>query len=99
LNQNKVIELVLFRLREDLPDEEVVAASGKINPVLHKMPGFISRNLAKTEDGQWADVVYWDSMINAKQAAKNILEYNECKQYFGMIDTETSQMKHFEILC
>lgn len=98
MKQSMVIELVLFRLLENSTDEEVVEVSDKINPVLQKMPGFISRNLAKTDDGQWADIVYWDSMVNAQKAAKNILEHSECEQYFGMIDQSTSRMQHFEIL-
>ena len=80
-----IIELVIFKLNQQYQDQQVINAAEKINPVLKNMPGFIKRDLGRTEDGKWTDVVYWESLEQAQAAAKKVMKMEECQDFFGMI--------------
>ncbi len=89
-----VIELVIFKLNQQYQNQQVVNAAEKINPVLKNMPGFIKRDLGRTEDGRWTDVVYWESLEEAQAAAEKIMQVEEAQQFFGMISEKNMQMLH-----
>ena len=69
----------------------------KVKPVIAAMPGYINRHFAKGENGEWIDVVIWDSRENALAAAKNIWEIPEAKPFLSLINQETINLRHAAI--
>ena len=92
-----VIELVQYKLRKDAKEENFLKS---LNPVLknflEKQPGFLKPwEIYKSEDGTWTEIVRWETMKNAKDAADpNIHE--PCKEFFGFMDKSTIKLTHLE---
>lgn len=94
MNENLTIEIVEFKLLKG-PDEKVfLEASDTMMKDLKKQSGFINRELLKSEDDQWIDIVHWRSLADAELAAKNVMSIPSCLKFFKMIDEATLKMMH-----
>jgi hypothetical protein len=65
-NMSDTIELVRFRLKQDKTATDWLKANEKINDWIKVQPGFRFRSLSETDDGEWIDLVYWESLEAAK---------------------------------
>jgi hypothetical protein len=68
------IELVRFRLQQGKTSADWLKANEKINDWIKLQPGFRFRSLSETEDGEWLDMVYWESLDAAKKAGEKFGE-------------------------
>jgi hypothetical protein len=93
----RTLELVTFRIKPDLPDADFERAAHAITPKLQGFPGFISRSLAKSDDGTWIDAVYWRDRPSAEHAAQAIMSDEGARAFFDLIDPSTMVFKHAEI--
>lgn len=64
------IELVRFRLQQGKTSADWLKANEKINAFMKAQPGFRFRSLSETDDGEWLDLVYWESPEAAEAAGK-----------------------------
>lgn len=64
------IELVRFRLKPGKTAAEWLTANEKINDWMTAQPGFRFRSLSETDDGEWMDLVYWESLAAAEAAGQ-----------------------------
>lgn len=64
------IELVRFRLQQGKTSADWLKANEKINEFMKAQPGFRFRSLSETGDGEWLDLVYWESQEAAEAAGK-----------------------------
>ncbi len=62
------IELVRFRLKQGKTAADWLKANEKITDWIKAQPGFRFRSLSETDDGEWIDMVYWESLEAAKSA-------------------------------
>lgn len=91
----KAIELVIFEARPEFNQQEVKSSLELVNSILTSYKGFISRRLARNEDGQWMDLVLWESMEDAKAAADDIMKQKIAQEAFSVIDEQTMEFYHF----
>ena len=91
----QVIEVVVFRAKAGITPEQLQSAALAVTPVLSAMPGFISRDLGESEDGQFVDVVYWKDLASAKQAPEKAMSFPVCEEFLGLIDQSQMQFMHF----
>ncbi len=63
-------EVVCFRLRQGRSAAEWLEAAVKINAWLETQPGFRLRSLSETEDGEWIDMLCWESEEAATAASE-----------------------------
>ena len=92
---NIAIEVVVFKAKAGVSDGQLQAAALAVTPILKKMPGFISREFAVSEDGKYIDVVHWKDLSSAKAAAENVMSIPVCGEFFGLIDQNEMQFMHF----
>lgn len=57
-------------------------------------PGYIDRELLRDEKGHLVDIVHWNSMDEALQAAECAKESSVCLKFFEMIDLTDGEMNH-----
>ena len=104
MKDKQVIEWAAFRLKDGLNEAEFIAASDAMQAdFLRTQKGFIKRELVKTADGQWADVVYWEDHADAQAAMPNAMTSSACLKYFDMLqgaDIEHPEVGvlHFDIM-
>lgn len=84
--KNQVIELASFRLKDSADEAALMAASDAMQEgFLKQQKGFVRRDLVKGADGQWADVVYWDSQESVDAAVQEAMNNPACFKYFELI--------------
>lgn len=64
-----VLEVVEFRVRPEVAEEEFAGYARASTRFLETQPGFVKRRLAKAGDGSWMDQVEWASLAEAQAAA------------------------------
>lgn len=96
MNENITVEIVQFTSKEGIDEKAFLQASDAMMMDLKKQDGFIDRELLKSEDNQWVDVVHWKSLANAELAAKNVMNSPTCLEFFQMMDQDSVKMMHFE---
>ncbi len=86
MKDNYVIEWAPFRLAEGVSEAVLLAASEALQTgFISKQKGYVKRELAKTADGQWVDVIHWDSAESAEKAMQNAAENPICFKYFSLL--------------
>lgn len=87
-NQNKkvIVEWAPFTLAGGVDEDTLLAASEALQTeFVSKQSGFIRRDLVNLKENQWADIVYWNSLEEAEQAAQNAANSPACFRYFGLM--------------
>jgi len=93
----QVVELVLFKLRENVDTKEFMEASRKFEEqFLKKQTGLIERKLIFSKD-TWGDLAVWDSIEAAKAIESAMPESKEANMYNSFIEMSSIEMKHFEV--
>lgn len=94
-----VVETAQFKTKPGVSDREFLAASKVTHDkYLSKCKGFVSRELLKTEDGTWLDVVHFETMKDAEASAKGFLGNPETKAFEDAIDPASASMNHFTVI-
>ena len=89
----EALEIVVFRLKAG-KDAGFAAANRLVSYWLVRQPGFISRQLARRDDGSWIDVIRWQSRALALAAAERLLaEIGDCEA-MQAIDLASIDMSH-----
>jgi hypothetical protein len=92
---SQAIEVVIFRAIAGTAPEQLQAAALAVTPVLASLPGFISREFGAAEDGRFIDIVHWQDLTCARQAAEKVMSIAACGQFFGLIEQSSVQFMHF----
>lgn len=67
---SETVELVRFRLQPGKTAADWLKTNEKINAWMKGQPGFRFRSVSEAEDGEWWDLVYWESMEAALAAGE-----------------------------
>ncbi len=92
------IEMVLFKVKSNVTENEAHTKLISLDTVLKTIPGFISRKLSKNEDDIWLDIVFYEDMACAKNAAELVMKNETALQAFSIIDEKSVQMLHFNVI-
>jgi len=80
------IEWAPFTLAPGTDDAALLQASADLQAdFLARQPGFVRRDLLKGADGQWIDLVYWDSPGAAEAAMQRAATSPVCHRYFQLM--------------
>lgn len=94
-----VIEIVQFKLSQNATSEQLIAASEQSQKFVSSLQGFEYRSLSFDQDSNtWTDVVYWDSMENAKAAGEQFMACEDCQPLMALIDPDSVIMQHQSIM-
>jgi hypothetical protein len=92
---NTVLELVVFRVKDGVTREQLVATSDTVSGWAQQQSGFVSRELSHDADSdRWIDIVRWRTIEDAKAAAA--MSSSSCAPMFALIDMDSTLMLHAE---
>ena len=94
MSNTHTLEVALFRLKNGTDEEAFLTATDATNSALKSYGGFIRREVLKSEDGHWLDLVYWSSLEEALSAAEQIMSDPSCHPFLEMLDMESVTMLH-----
>jgi hypothetical protein len=81
------VEWAPFRLKAGVPDEALLRASTALQEnFVARQPGFVRRELLRGPDGQWADLVVWQSREAALAIMDAVAASPACSAYFALME-------------
>lgn len=94
-----IVETAWFKTKPGVSEKEFLAASKKAHDgYLSGCRGFLRRELIKGPDGQWVDVVHFETAADADRAAQGFPESPSAKEFENAIDPATARMMRFEVV-
>jgi hypothetical protein len=96
MSQQPVIELVLMKPANGVDDAALLKACDDIMPFLREAGGYLRRQVLRSDDGQWVDVVYWNSLEEALQAADPIMSTPAGQQLGAVLDGPSVRVFHLQ---
>jgi hypothetical protein len=95
----KVLELVVFKLREGVTREQFLGTVDPVSAWIAGQAGFVSRELSYDADAdRWIEVVRWDTMEDAHAAAELATTSESCAPMFALIDMDSALMAHADLV-
>jgi hypothetical protein len=93
-----VIEIVTFKLNAGVTADEFrpLDKAVELQHVV-KQPGFISREPAAGDNGEWLVVVHWRSVADAEASMASFPSAPATAQSMAKIDASTMSMKRYTI--
>jgi hypothetical protein len=96
MSNKPYVEVALYKLKSEVAEAQFLAVSEAATGVFAKLAGFERRELMKSEDGRWVDLVYWQSRELAKQAEPTIYHDPTIAKVMEILDTESMVFTHAE---
>ena len=91
-----VIEIATLKLKDGVTYEEFAPIDKMIGSnYVAKQPGFISRESAKGENGEWVVVVHWKSKEDANKSMASFMNAPESSNFMELVDTSSMFMKRY----
>jgi hypothetical protein len=94
MNNATTLELVTFKTVAGTTDNDLQKAAHAVTPVLRGYRGFVSRSIARADDGTWIDSVYWKDRTAAESAANAIMQAPAAQAFFALIDQSSMVFRH-----
>lgn len=93
-----IIELAQFKTKAGVSEAEVLQASQEAHDgFLAKQTGYVSRELLKSGEGEWVDIVHWETMEDAQAAMNAFIGHTSTKKFGEIIDPSSIKMMHLEL--
>ncbi len=91
-----VIEVVTLKLKSGVTYSDFAAVDHLVE-IEHvaQQPGFVSRESAAGEDGEWLVIVHWESTADAEASMSTFMETPAAKEFMDSVDPHTMVMKRY----
>ncbi|GAC33149.1 hypothetical protein GPLA_2244 [Paraglaciecola polaris LMG 21857] len=92
----EVIEIATFKLKDGVSYQQFAPLDKAVETEhVVKQPGFISREAAKGQNGEWLVVVHWESEEAAEASMKSFMNVKAAGDFMSHIDASTMNMKNY----
>jgi len=92
-----IVEMVMFSTHEGVSKAQGQEALIALGDFVSSQPGFVSRKVSQSAEGQYLDLVFWVDLQSAKTAAAKAMQAEHLKEHFGVIDQQSITFEHFEV--
>lgn len=94
-----VIELAQFKTKPGVSDTDALAAFQEAHDgFLSKCKGFISHELLKSGEGEWVDIIHWETMEDPKNATQDFMSHPSTKRFIEVTDHSSIKMMHLDLV-
>jgi len=95
-SDTEVIEVVTLKLKEGVTYTEFAPIDKAVEDQhVAQQPGFISRESAAGENGEWLVIVHWESSKEADASMASFMSAPAAKEFVDNIDGSTMVMKRY----
>lgn len=97
--KRRVIETMLFKIKEKVSEEELKKASDKAQKFFEKQEGYEHRMILEDmKNKKFKEEVQWRNEDYAKKARLDSKKEESCKEYYELIKPKTTIIKHLELV-
>ncbi len=94
-----IVELAQFKAKSGASDDDVLVASQEAHDgFLAKQKGYVGRELLKSSEGEWVDIIHWETMEDAQAAMNSFMDHPSTKKFGEVIDSSSIKMMHLEVV-
>jgi hypothetical protein len=94
MQKTQILEAVLFELNAGENREVFLKNASITQTKVEQFAGYIRRQLFENDQGQWLDLVWWESHDEAMKAGELIMQDEACIPFMQAINSETMKMYH-----
>jgi len=93
------VEVIHFRMAEGADEEEFIREDERVGrEYTPKQPGFVGRESAKNDDGDWVVIVHWDDAASAEASMERFPNDPTAKRFIELMDSDTFSMIRYEVV-
>jgi hypothetical protein len=86
------VEIVFFKSKSGVSDAEVIAGAHKIQELAAKMGSPFKLELLKTTEGEWVEIVHWQSQTEAQRVEQAVMQMPEAMAAMSVMDESSLRM-------
>lgn len=95
MDKSLIVEIAQFKLAKGVEEQGFLREADAVQKnFLKKQSGFIERELLKSGDGLWIDILHWNTMEEAQRASEAMLKDPACAEFIKKIDPASITMLH-----
>lgn len=99
LSNAKVIEIVKFKINEAVSFDQFASLDQAVERQhVSQQPGFVARQAAKGENGEWMVVVYWTSEETADASMASFTDAPAAAEFMAHLDAETMSLTRYTMV-
>lgn len=93
-----VVEIANFRLRDGADEQAFLEAEHQLrNGQIRQHPGFIKRELGKSDSGEWVMVLTWETQADAKSWGPKFMQDPAGKAFAQQLDLGSMRQNSYTI--
>lgn len=92
-NTNKILEILTWKSKAGVSDEEMIKTVDSITSDLKNLNGFLNQTLYKDSDGTWIDIYYWNTEKDAHDSNEEMAGKESFKKIMSIIKPNTVTIK------
>lgn len=94
-----VVEIARFKLAAGADEQTFLRENERVQrEYTPNQPGYISRELAKGEDGEWLVIVHWRTEQDADASMARFMGDPTAQGFVAALDASTASMKRYSIV-
>lgn len=93
-----VVEFVRFKLAQGAGEAAFLEENKKAQAFVARQPGFVSREIARGEDGGWLVLVRWNSAADADASFSKFVAAEEMKPFMDMLDGSSMEAGRYTLV-
>lgn len=91
---NSTIELVSFNVTSEQGAETLLRLAPTMNEFLKQQPGFYYRTLLKDTNGEFLEIVHWESEEKAKAASDKMMQQPWAGDLMSLVEEGSLNMRY-----
>lgn len=93
------VEVIHFRMKAGEDEQEFIREDARVGAdYTPRQPGFINRESAKNDQGDWVVIVHWDKAASAEASMQQFLKDPVAERFLQMMDSSTFSMIRYEVV-
>lgn len=93
-----VVEIITLRLGDGVEDTQFLAANQRVESEhVVRQPGFVSRQTARGDDGEWLVIVHWTSPDAADASMATFTSAPATQDFMASIDDSSLAFKRYTL--
>jgi heme-degrading monooxygenase HmoA len=90
------IEIVRFKLKDGVDRQQFLDQNHYVEEnLVSRMPGFVSRETAEADGGEWVVVLHWEKPEDAQNSMNKFVAAQESHDFTALIQMDTFNMTRY----
>jgi len=93
------VEVIHFRMAQGADEQEFIREDERVGrEYTPKQPGFVGRESAKNDQGDWVVIVHWEDAGSAEASMQKFPNDPTAKRFIELMDSDSFSMIRYEVV-